>query len=289
MKDNWFALKTLQYIWTHPNCQAQKVQALLRFFGWQVYKRLTHHHLDLQLLPGMKLRCYPNSASASSVLYCQLYDYDEMNFLLRYLRSDDSFLDIGANIGVYTLLAAAKIHTGSIYSFEALPQNHARLQENLKLNQLDQVKTFAIAVSDQIGTVALHYADGDSLPAISTTASENSLIVPSDTLDHVLQDEPIANLTLAKIDIEGAELLALKGAISLLQHQRPPVWIVELISPAQWEVVDFLTNFGYHLYSYRAATNQLCPFLPEQKQGNNLLVIADSALDFVRDRLQYAT
>ncbi|PSO76936.1 MAG: hypothetical protein BRC44_14965 [Cyanobacteria bacterium QS_4_48_99] len=58
-----------------------------------------------------------------------------MKFLLRYLRDEDSFLDIGANVGVYTLLAASKVRSGWIYSFEALPKNYQRMQENLKLNE----------------------------------------------------------------------------------------------------------------------------------------------------------
>jgi len=74
-----------------------------------------------------------------------------MNFLLRYLRPKGSFLDVGANIGVYTLLATSKIDSGSIYSFEALPKNYKRLQENIRLNQFEHVKTYEIAVADQAG------------------------------------------------------------------------------------------------------------------------------------------
>lgn len=291
MKGNKFAFKTIGYIWSHPNCQQQKLQSLLRFMGWQIYKRLTHRYIDIQLIPDAKIRCHPDSYSAAAVLYCGLYDYDEMNFLLRYLRAEDSFIDVGANVGVYTLLAASKIHAGSLHSFEVLPKNHARLQENLRLNQFNQVKTYALAVSDQPGTVALNLAEGDSMPFITHTQTNNTITVTTDTLDNLLQNRSFTNLTLAKMDIEGAELLALKGAVSLLKQQRPYVWILEIndavsnFGHRKQDIVDFLYGYGYRLYSYSADTNKISPITLEQKQGNNVLAITDSAVDFVRDRL----
>jgi len=287
---NVFALQTCGYIWSHPNCRKQKIQSVVKLWSWQFYKRITDRHLDLQLLPNVKIRCYPDSRSAAAVLYCGLYNYDEMNFLLRYLRPKDSFLDVGANIGVYTLLAASRIASGSIYSFEALPKNYERLQENIRLNQFEQVKAYAIAVSDQAGSVALNLAEGDSMPFITSTVAHNTITVSTNTLANLLHDEPISDLTLAKMDIEGAELLALKGATSLLKQQRPPVWILEIndavsnFGHRKQDIVDFLNSYDYNLYSYSADTNQLSPITLEEQQ-NNVLAIADSAVDFVRDRL----
>jgi FkbM family methyltransferase len=291
MKDNWLALKTLQYIWTHPNCKYQRIQSVFKFFGWQFYKRSTRRFLDFQLIPEVKIRCYPDSQSASAALYCGLYDYDDMNFLLRYLRPEDSFIDIGANIGIYTLLAASRISSGSIYCFEALPKNYDRLKENLKLNHFEQVKPFAIAISDHSGSVALNLAEGDSMPFITSLATDRTITVPTDTLDHLLHDQPQSSLTLGKMDIEGAELLALKGSTSLLQQHLPPVWILEINDAVnnfgyqKQDLVNFLKGYSYNLYTYSADTNQIFPITLNEQQGNNVLAIADSAIDFVRDRL----
>lgn len=147
---NLFATETVKYIWTHPNCSETKIQGILKFISWQLYKRLTKKYIDLQLVDSIKIRCHPDSRSAAAALYCGLYDYHDMNFLLRYLRAEDSFLDIGANIGIYTLLAASIIKSGIIYSFEALPKNYTRLEENLKINQLEQVKTYLLACHRKI-------------------------------------------------------------------------------------------------------------------------------------------
>ena len=179
MSSNILAFNMIKYIWNHPNCKHIQVQSLLKFAGWQLYKRITKQAVDIQLTPGVKIRCYPNGYAASAVLYCGLYDYDEMNFLLRYLRPEDSFLDIGANVGVYSLLAASKIKLGTVYSFEALPKNHQRLEENLKLNQFQHVRTYAIAISDSQGQISLELAEGDSMPFITSQTTENSITVPT--------------------------------------------------------------------------------------------------------------
>ncbi len=299
---NLFAQKTIKYIWSHPNNKTHKIQSILNFIRWQFYKRLFNRYLDIQLLPEVKIRCYPDSYSASTALYCGLYDYHEMNFLLRYLRNEDSFLDIGANVGIYTLLAASKIKSGSIYSFEALPKNSTRLEENLTLNQFRQVKPYSLAISDFCGVTNLNLAEGDSMPfimsdtaalqqSVNVTRLQNILEVPTDTLNNIFHNHNFTNLTLAKIDVEGAELLALKGATFLLKQQHPYVWILEVndtvnhFGHRKQDVVDLLLNYGYLLYRYDADTNDIHEITLDQAQGNNVLAIADSALDFVRNRL----
>ncbi|MBD2292363.1 FkbM family methyltransferase [Anabaena sphaerica FACHB-251] len=288
---NIFAIETIKYIWTHPNCKNTKIQSILKFVSWQLYKRLTQKYIDIQLVNNIKIRCHTDSRSAAAALYCGLYDYHDMNFLLRYLRAEDSFLDIGANIGIYTLLAASIIKNGTIYSFEALPKNYTRLEENIRINQLDQVKTYSLAISNLIGNIALNLAEGDSMPFISTQSHEKTLTVKTDTLNNILNNESLSKLTLAKIDIEGAELLALKGATSLLKKQLPHVWIMEINNAVsnfdynKEDLVNFLQDYGYGLFQYNADNNQIIPITLEQQQGNNVLVIANSCVEFVHDRL----
>jgi FkbM family methyltransferase len=290
--NNTFAIGTFNYIWSHPSSRQRQIRSITTFIGWQFYKRITKQAIDIQLVPNIKLRCYPDSRSASSVLYCGLYDYHDMNFLLRYLRSEDAFLDVGANVGVYTLLAASIIRSGAVYSFEALPKNYERLVENLQLNNLQQVKPFAIAISDSQGSIALDLAEGDSMPFITSQSSDRTITVPTNTLDQLLHDHPKESCTLGKMDIEGAEILALKGATRLLEQQRPPVWVLEIndavknFGHEKQDVVDLLKGYGYSLYAYNVDTNQLCPISLAEQDGNNVLAIADSAIEFVRDRLE---
>jgi hypothetical protein len=93
------------------------------------------------------------------------------------------------------------------------------------------------------------------------------------------------------MDIEGAEILAFKGAASMLEQKRPYVWILEILDGVnqfgyqKQDVLDLLKNYGYSLYNYNADTNQLKSIILDQKQGNNVLAIAEEALDFVHNRL----
>ena len=292
MSNNLLALKTLNYIYSHPNAQEKKIQSTVKFCAWQIYKRLTNNHLDINLLPQVKLRCYPNSYSASAALYCGLYDYDEMNFLLRYLRSEDLFIDVGANIGIYSLLACSIIDRGQVYSFEALSTNYQRLQENIELNNFTQAKLFSLAISDRSGNISFNVTGNDSTAFIGEDSQANTIVVPTDTLDNIAKNIEIDNLTLVKMDIEGAELLALKGARSLLQQQRPEVWILEINDTVEHfghtkkDIIDFLQSYNYDLYHYDAKKNQISLVDWSKHQGNNVLAIANSALDFVRDRIQ---
>ncbi|PSO92166.1 MAG: hypothetical protein BRC48_14690 [Cyanobacteria bacterium QS_9_48_30] len=100
----------------------------------------------------------------------------------------------------------------------------------------------------------------------------------------MLENCPL-KLTLAKMDIEGAELLALKGATSLLEKKCPQVWIMEILGSGSTKLVIFFNSYGYNLYQYSADTNKISPISLEQKRGNNVLAIANTAIDFVRDRL----
>lgn len=293
MKNNLLINKIIRYIWFQPNNRQKQFLSLSNFFCWQLYKRITYHYLDIQLLQNLKLRCYPDSQSASAAIYCGLYDYHEMNFLLRYLREKDLFLDIGANIGIYTLLAASKIKSGCIYSFEALPTNYRRLEENINLNNLTQVKPYSIAIADSVGSVTISNntkSDSTAFITTNTTYTTESLQISSSTLDTELQNENLSHLTLAKMDIEGAEILALKGATSLLQQQRPHVWILELLNGVnhgycKQDIVKLLQDYGYSLYHYNADTNQLQSITLESVRSDNVFAIANEALDFVRSRL----
>jgi len=289
---NLIANQTFQYIWSHPNSRGKQIQAIFNFLSWQIYKRVTKNTITLNLIPNIKLYCQPDSRSASSVLYCGLYDYDDMNFLVRYLRPEDCFLDIGANIGVYSLLAASKIKTGSIYAFEALPKNYQRLQENIALNQISNIQIYQVAISDQVGEICLNLAEGDSMPFITEETNQKTIKVSTNTLDNLLDQEVINNLTLAKMDIEGAELLAFKGATSILAQNHPYVWILEINDSVQHfghqkqDVVNFLKQYGYSIYQYSAETNQLNQISLEKQTGNNVLAIHQDAIHSVKKRLQ---
>ena len=145
----------LSYILHHPANQSGRLRALERTALWQLHKRLTGKPWVAVLFGDRKIRCYPDLDCAPLLVSAGLYDFEEMKFLLRYLREDDNFLDVGANVGVYSILASAVITGGSIHAFEPSFISRERLEENLRLNHIENARIYAAAAGEMEGTVRI--------------------------------------------------------------------------------------------------------------------------------------
>jgi FkbM family methyltransferase len=282
-------ISLLSYIWNHPSNRRARLRALGRAGLWQAYKRLTGGFWDVQLTPNRVLRCHPHNTSASCVLYAGLFDYPEMHFLLRYLRPADNFLDVGANVGVYTVLASSVVTNGVIHAIEPSTQARCRLEENIRINRLTNVQVHPVAASNAPGTGWL----------TSNKDAMNHLVMPRNLQDEEqvvsarLDDEVgCTAFALGKMDIEGAELQALRGAESMLASKNPPVWLLEIgdlgdrFGYTKHDVIQFLEGFGYYLASYDADTNRLRPSMSENETIQNVIFIAQGSTDEVEHRLQ---
>lgn len=255
-------LSVLRFIWCHPANREHKIYALYRGVMWQVRKRLFNKYVDIGVFDGLVLRCYPDSPSASLVIYCeQSPDYHEMNFMRRYLRPGDTFLDVGANIGVYSLLAASRVGAeGRVIAFEPGPQALHRLVENIQLNSLGNVEVHGCALGDQEGAVDfLSQCDTTNRMRTCADVDKSVVSVPLRRLDDVVH----VYCALGKMDIEGAEPLALRGAGRLLNDACPPVWLLEVNGSlhaygfTEEGFVSWLSARGYDIALYDADRNEL--------------------------------
>lgn len=250
-------IKTLGYVWGHPANRSRKLAAVCDAVAWQIKKRLHPVPHDVRVFGGLTLRCYPDSPSASLVIYCdESPDYHEMHFMRRYLKLGDAVLDVGANVGVYTLLAASLVGArGRVVSFEPGPLARSRLLENVQLNGLGNVEVHACALGEQTGEV--HFLDRcDTTNRMQTQSDlgQSSIRVPVARLDDVVSLE----CALGKMDIEGAEPLALRGAGRLMAGANPPVWLLELngslhaFGHTEQAFAAWLAEHGYDLCLYDA-------------------------------------
>lgn len=273
-------LSIFEYIWTHPANRGRKVRAIVRAIGWQICKRILKKPINIRVFGDLTLRCYPDSPSASLVIYCEESpDYHEMHFMRRYLRSGDNVLDVGANIGVYSLLAASLVGTaGRVLAFEPGPEAKRRLTENLQINQLNNVEVHACALGDHVGVVDF-LNQQDTTNRIKTAADDGKSLVsvPLMRLDDVVR----LRCALGKMDIEGAEPIALRGAERLLQESSPPVWLLELNGSlhsfgfSETTFSEWLCQQGYDLALYDADRCQLSFTNPEPwKMSPNVLAVA---------------
>lgn len=171
--------------------------------------------------------------------------------LAEHVQAGDVIWDVGANIGFFTLLCARLAGpAGQIVAIDPLPANTRALRSNVKLNGLGNVEVVEIAASDHSGSDALHVFEESTwakLDTVETTfqkgRGDQSITVALATLDSLLEGR--AAPTFVKIDIEGAEVAALRGARRLLLETRPTL-VVECHGTNR-HVADLLESAEYDL------------------------------------------
>lgn len=174
------------------------------------------------------------------------------------IQSGENILDIGANIGYFSLLSLSLVGPdGRVYAFEASPHIAAILKSNIVLNNIGSNFTlFELAVANKQGTLTFHEAQDDHLGISSIRdlgdRTRSSIVVPAIPIDKIAHS--LRTIKLIKLDIEGAELLALEGMVGLLQRDKPYV-IFELtdqylrqVYGSQEEVIEFLKGLDYELF-----------------------------------------
>lgn len=174
-----------------------------------------------ELPQGFRLMGEPRRISGA-------YEPEETALIANALDRADVFVDVGANIGYYTVMAAKRgLH---VISFEPSTTTSRYLYANLLANGLDQVEVLPLAASDKVALAVIYGTGGTaSLVAGWSRASEvYATVIPTTTLDHVLAGRFLDRRLFVKIDIEGAELDCLHGARETLARTMAPRWFVEI-------------------------------------------------------------
>jgi FkbM family methyltransferase len=146
------------------------------------------------------------------------------------LSAGDVMIDGGANIGLFTLLAASTVgRQGRVIACEPAPNTMKLLRDNVGRNGFGWVDLHERALAEAPGLLQLHmFAPGSGFSSFAPAnpTSGDQIEVQVDTLDHLAGDF-LERTRLVKLDVEGAELRALRGASTLLEHARPD-FIIEL-------------------------------------------------------------
>ena len=214
---------------------------------YEAYLRAFHGEGRLETicagqLRGMKLRRFMHSFDQHYL--DGSYEVELQDAFISMISPGDVVYDVGANVGYMTLLASKLVGpTGRVVAFEPGAKTAAQLRAQLVANGLQNVEVEECAICDEVGT-SQFAADGFSVMAhLSDTASGGTVIVRTSTLDEFVKGRQVPDLI--KIDIEGAELLALAGARRLLATKRPAL-IVELHSEQlSREFHDAMAQVGY--------------------------------------------
>lgn len=268
----------LKFVWNHPLNRNGKCTALLRVLRWQIASRLVPGLIALPFVEDAFLFARRGMTGATGNWYCGLHEVQEMAYLLHLLRPEDHFVDIGANIGSYTVLAGA-VGSAQVTTIEPIPSTFRHLAANVALNGLSgRVMCHNLGLSSVNGTLRFTahldtvnhvVADGEEGPAIE---------VPVVRLDDLLADATTP--VLIKLDVEGHELAVLQGAERVLGDARLLAVIMETNgSGAHYGVEDealfqVMARHGFRPFGYDPFGRRL---LPADKGGGNTIFIRNQS------------
>jgi FkbM family methyltransferase len=214
-----------------------------------------------------------------------------MAFVLHVLTAHDVFVDIGANLGSYTILAcAAKGARG--FCFEPVPATYGRLLDNIAINNLSStVVALNIGLSDAEGELnfTADRSSGNHVIA-KDEASANPVRVPVRTLDSILLEE---SPSLLKIDVEGFETPILDGAKATLGKSSLHSVIMELNGSGnrygfdEDNILRKMEGYGFSPYAYEPFSRQLRPLEGKSKTGPNTLFLRNES--HIRERIAQAS
>jgi FkbM family methyltransferase len=277
--------QVLSGILNHPLNKGHPVKALSRFAKWQWKSRTVGSDI-VPFVDNTKLMIRRGMHSATAQHYCGLADFEEMGFVLHALRPKDLFFDVGANVGVYTVLAAV---TGAkVKAFEPCPSTYRRLLSNINLNNIrPQVDTYACAIGAKDGEADFTF-HLDSCNHVVVQDELGGERVWVRTLDSFFPGS-CPEMVVLKVDVEGFEKDVMDGGANTFQIAHAV--IIELLNGSgtrygydDWELHGRMLDMGFRLHRYDPFTRVLRE--TDEIIGGNNLYVRDA--EFVRERLKTA-
>jgi FkbM family methyltransferase len=239
------AKAVIRFVWEHPANAGHRPRALLRVAGYQVRARVLRRRAIARLGERSRLWVDLHRTAASKVLYANPPDLPEMQVWRQVLRGGDLFLDVGANVGTYTIWAAEC--GAEVVALEPAADTYRLLRENVALNGY-QVTTIQAAAGVECGT-ARFTAGLDAVNRLDPDGPVETRLV---TIDSLIGGRNVAGM---KVDVEGSEIDVLQGCARALSERR--IGLIQLewnavphrvLGAGRRPVADLLARHGYRLF-----------------------------------------
>lgn len=271
---------TLGFIMNHPLTKEDRAAALKRFIGWQLRSRLISSGKTHPFVNESKLVLKRGLHGATGNIYVGLLEFEAMSFVLHSLREGDVFIDVGANIGSYTVLASA-VKKAETIAIEPVPSTFKWLEENIRIN----------GIGGRVTALNVGAGAGEGyLPFTTSRGCENHVIedgVPCRDMMRIMV-RPIDGLPLKeaplfiKIDTEGHLDKILEGAKNTLRGKDLKAVLIEL--GGNEKAHDTLWAYGFKPYDYDPFSRALS--LSRAHVKSETIYIRD--LEFISDRVRSA-
>ena len=283
-------IRTLKFIVRHPLNRGRFWSALATYLRWQIGSRLVPGSVAVPFVNGTRLLVKSGMTGATQNIYCGLQEFEDMALVLHTLHPGDVFVDAGANVGSYTILAAGACGA-YVTAVEPVPSTFAHLLDNIHLND---VKSLVTALNVGLGAVPGHLHFSQDLDTVNHVLSPEEsmsapgISVPVDTMDAVLKGQ---GPTIIKIDVEGYETEVLRGARASLASEKLLAIIMELNGSGNRYGFDEaklhieMLEHGFIPCAYDPWKRSLTPLKTKNAQGNTLYV---KSIDSLTARLASA-
>jgi len=210
---------------------------------------------------GQSFALAPKGAVPLEIWSGRWSERHELDLVLSALQPGMTFVDVGANVGFFSIPAAKKIEAGTVLAFEPHRWTYERLVENARLNEVTNLQAFRSALGDYEGEAVLHVnaAGKDGLNTMGRPTHPDSEVVGTEVvsvaaLDDFLRRKSIYSVDVMKVDVEGAELFVFRGARQLLSGPDAPLIVYEssfLSKGFDYHPVEqmwLLEKYGYSLF-----------------------------------------
>jgi FkbM family methyltransferase len=184
-------------------------------------------------LPQFQLLVFANEAVGRLIWLFKSYEPEETELFSSFIKPEDVCLDIGGNIGYFSMIMAARATRGHVHVFEPIVINAAMINANKELNGFKNVTINNTAVGDQKGMVTFSVSDDSAFSSIKATGrfgEAENVSVPILRIDDYLAENKIDHIDIIKVDVEGAENMVIDGAKGLLSSniKKPRLVLLEL-------------------------------------------------------------
>lgn len=232
----------------------------LREEEWKKLIKNKISYIDVFIINDILIRCYTNSLMGK-LIYLEDFEQLETTFVNDFLEDGDIFIDIGANLGLFSLIASKKVGlSGHVYSFEPSPKIYSQLLENIELNNIVNIEAIPEALSDKDGYLDFNVYKEEldvfsSFVPILPDEKYEIIKVKTTRFKDFLQRLSIPDqnrVKLIKIDVEGWEIPVLRGFSEFLSLPNAPALLVEFTEEnaracgySCQELFDYVAKYGY--------------------------------------------